>query len=469
MGPIISGNCSRFVLRLALAVSSAGALAGCASSERLAEAFDNPFQSQASAARPAPAQTSAPAALTAPVKAVQSRPLGTPVAPEVPSHQSAAKPSVVARAGSPTSFAGWTAEGGTPITVAPSDSAETLARRYGIPVEALVRTNGFASATEVQPGSRLVVPVYSASLAAANATKPAGTQIAEPVHPVPGGAKAPVPPIKYAAAAQAPQRPATIAAPVGTAPKPASALPGPPKAVVAAPAVGAASGRFGTARQEPAVKVGEGPVVIKPQESMVAVNRKPELLKKVTGSTRPETVQAQPQPQATKSPPATRAEAPKPAKVETALHVEPKRPVQDSPQEPAQEAIKVNVVSEAANPEFRWPAHGRIIQGFKHGGNDGINIAVPEGTSVKAAENGVVAYAGELKGYGNLVMIRHPNGFVSAYANNGGIEVKRGDNVKRGQVIARSGQSGDVSTPQLHFELRKGSTPVDPTQYLAGL
>ena len=124
------------------------------------------------------------------------------------------------------------------------------------------------------------------------------------------------------------------------------------------------------------------------------------------------------------------------------------------------------------NPEFRWPARGRIIQAFKggSGGNDGINIAVPEGTPVKAAEGGVVAYAGsELKGYGNLVLIRHPNGFVSAYANNGTIDVKRGETVKRGQEIAKSGQSGNVSSPQLHFELRKGSTPVDPTQFLAGL
>ena len=95
---------------------------------------------------------------------------------------------------------------------------------------------------------------------------------------------------------------------------------------------------------------------------------------------------------------------------------------------------------------------------------------LPEGTSVRAAENGTVAYAGsELKGYGNLVLIRHPNGFVSAYANNGELDVKRGDMVKRGQVIAKSGQSGNVSSPQLHFELRKGSTPVDPTSYLAGL
>jgi murein DD-endopeptidase MepM/ murein hydrolase activator NlpD len=121
-------------------------------------------------------------------------------------------------------------------------------------------------------------------------------------------------------------------------------------------------------------------------------------------------------------------------------------------------------------PEFRWPARGRIIQGFKAGGNDGINISVPAGTSVRAAENGVVVYSGDgLKGYGNLVLIKHPNGFVTAYGNNGELDVKRGDQVKRGQVIAKSGDTGNVNAPQLHFELRKGSTPVDPTNYLAGL
>ena len=121
-------------------------------------------------------------------------------------------------------------------------------------------------------------------------------------------------------------------------------------------------------------------------------------------------------------------------------------------------------------PEFRWPARGRIIQGFKSGGNDGINISVPAGTSVRAAESGTVVYSGDgLKGYGNLVLIKHPNGFVSAYGNNGELDVKRGEIVKRGQVIAKSGDTGNVNSPQLHFELRKGSTPVDPTSYLAGL
>ena len=124
-------------------------------------------------------------------------------------------------------------------------------------------------------------------------------------------------------------------------------------------------------------------------------------------------------------------------------------------------------------PSFRWPVKGRVIAGFgkRPNGteNDGINLAVPEGTPIKAADDGVVAYAGnELKGYGNLVLIRHANGFVSAYANASELLVKRGDTIKRGQVIAHAGQTGNVTSPQLHFEIRKGSTPVDPAKYLSG-
>ena len=137
-------------------------------------------------------------------------------------------------------------------------------------------------------------------------------------------------------------------------------------------------------------------------------------------------------------------------------------------------AIETPVKTAEAMPSFRWPVRGRVIAGFgnKPNGtqNDGINLAVPEGTPIKAADDGVVAYAGnELKGYGNLVLIRHSSGFVSAYAHASELMVKRGDSIKRGQVIAHAGQTGNVTSPQLHFEIRKGSTPVDPTQYLGGV
>jgi murein DD-endopeptidase MepM/ murein hydrolase activator NlpD len=127
-----------------------------------------------------------------------------------------------------------------------------------------------------------------------------------------------------------------------------------------------------------------------------------------------------------------------------------------------------------ANPQLalRWPLRGKIISGFgpKQNGlkNEGINIAVPEGTNIQAAEGGVVAYAGnELKGYGNLVLIRHEGGYVTAYAHAAKLLVKKGDLVKRGTIIAIAGQTGAVQSPQLHFEVRKGATALDPQKFLA--
>lgn len=168
----------------------------------------------------------------------------------------------------------------------------------------------------------------------------------------------------------------------------------------------------------------------------------------------------------------TTAAAPKPAAV---------APVAAAPAEPKPQTIAAVKPSEtpddirtASGAQFRWPVRGRVISGFgpKPGGqkNEGINVSVPEGTAVKAAEDGVVAYAGsELKGYGNLVLIKHSDGYVTAYAHNSELDVKKGDSVKRGQVIAKAGQTGNVTSPQVHFEIRKGSEPVDPSQYLAGL
>lgn len=131
-------------------------------------------------------------------------------------------------------------------------------------------------------------------------------------------------------------------------------------------------------------------------------------------------------------------------------------------------------VASTGNVQLRWPVIGRVVAGF--GGrpdgthNDGINLSVPLGTDVHAAETGVVAYAGsELKGYGNLILVRHDNGWVTAYAHNEELLVKRGDKVSRGQVIAKAGKTGTVDQPQLHFELRQGSRPVDPTPYMERL
>jgi murein DD-endopeptidase MepM/ murein hydrolase activator NlpD len=173
------------------------------------------------------------------------------------------------------------------------------------------------------------------------------------------------------------------------------------------------------------------------------------------------------------------AEAPR-AKPSVAKPSTPAESVKIAKAEPAQKPATVETTASLPSPEpmnsteFRWPVRGRIVEnyGTQQGGghNDGINIAVPSGTPIKAAENGVVAYAGsELKGYGKLILIRHDNDFVTAYAHNSTINVKRGDKVTRGQVIATAGQSGNVTQPQLHFEIRKGSTPLDPLTHLSGL
>ncbi|HEV2334260.1 MAG TPA: M23 family metallopeptidase [Stellaceae bacterium] len=121
---------------------------------------------------------------------------------------------------------------------------------------------------------------------------------------------------------------------------------------------------------------------------------------------------------------------------------------------------------------FAWPVRGHVLAGYgvtpSGGHNDGINIAAPAGTPVVAVDGGTVAYAGnELRGYGNLVLVKHPSGWITAYAHCQKLLVKRGDTVSRGQEIAKVGSTGGVTEPQLHFELRRGKHAVDPREFLA--
>ena len=148
--------------------------------------------------------------------------------------------------------------------------------------------------------------------------------------------------------------------------------------------------------------------------------------------------------------------------------IDPVEPV-EAKIEPKSKAV--DSVASAGGQKFRWPVKGRVIASYgprsdsTH--NDGVNIAVPMGTEVLAAEQGVVAYAGsELKGYGNLILLRHDSGWVTAYAHNEEILVRRGDKVKRGQAIAKAGKTGTVDQPQVHFELRQGQKPIDPTPHM---
>jgi murein DD-endopeptidase MepM/ murein hydrolase activator NlpD len=147
------------------------------------------------------------------------------------------------------------------------------------------------------------------------------------------------------------------------------------------------------------------------------------------------------------------------------------------PAQPAQKAAAKTLSADTrttdATPMFQWPVHGKILARFGPQPNGeknyGVTIAVPEDTPIKAAEDGVVIYAGNgLKGFGNLVLVRHTNQYVTAYAHAKELRVRRGDQIKRGDVIAASGQTGNVNTPQLYFEVRKSSAPVDPLPLLHG-
>ncbi len=454
----------RVLGRIAVASLLASVLAACSSTtQRFAgDPFGNPFG-------PDPASTGSISA--APSGTVQSQPLSAPppgrvgsapltndprpsLQPLAPARRVTGPPQTpsrrVAPAQAPVSAGagGWTAEGGSPITVNPGDNLQNLATRFGVPPTALLAANGLTSASQITPGSRLVVPVFNSGGQPVAQTAPA--RVAQAIGP------APVPPASVGQpAAQLPAggqarfrlvpgaQPAAqgrVVTPKEAAPNPLATRPLATKPVVAKP-----------------VPVKEA---AKPAASVAA---KPE--PKAAEPARPASGQAAKQQET--PPPATtpeksvaRAEPVKPDKIASVPAAEPQDTASLSSQQKAPGA-----------PEFRWPVRGRIIAGFgAKGGNEGINIAVPEGTPVKAVESGVVAYAGsELKNYGNLVLIRHDDGWVSAYAHNSEITVKRGDKVKRGQTVAKSGQSGNVQAPQVHFELRKGSTPVDPLPYLAGV
>jgi murein DD-endopeptidase MepM/ murein hydrolase activator NlpD len=424
-------NKTRVGTRVALAALLGVWLAGCSSdSTRLSDPFTNPFATASN--DPAPMRRAnvasngsmqsngnfAAAAHSSPV-AVAALPPPTPPATGAIAKSSNAQPI--------TGFGdGWRASGGSAVVVADGENLDAVSRRYGVPSSALLKTNGFTSASQVHGGVHLIIPVYDAASKTASAD---------------GDEKATPRTAKEKAHDKAEKAERTKSEKSKSKDADADAPSHKAKDKLA---------RDKSAHEkEKASDVAEAKPAPSAKPSVTAKAAKPN-----------DTVA-----KADLAPPAS------PAKKKPNV-ADPAPTGSVHPEDVAPSTALTGAQADAAgvSPEFRWPARGRIIQGFKAGGNDGINIAVPEGTSVKAAESGVVAYAGsELKGYGNLVLIRHPNGFVSAYANNGELSVKRGESVKRGQIIAKSGQSGNVSSPQLHFELRKGSTPVDPTSYLAGL
>ncbi|MCZ8098762.1 MAG: peptidoglycan DD-metalloendopeptidase family protein [Burkholderiales bacterium] len=424
-----------------------GLSAACSSDTmRFAETpFSNPFSSSA---RVEPQTTaSVLSAPTAPVQSQALPPVSLVTTSALPPLSAA--PVAVASAapaglpgGRPVSLPGakgWTTQGGSSVTLASGETVKTLSNRYGVPEQAIRAANGLTGSAQPAPGASMIIPVYHTTALDAPAQMPA--PVAAPVRT----AEKPVAPVGSARmqlVKGAQPVATTVSAKATTATSVAAAAP-PVSAATRAAKVEAPKAEV--AKAAPAKTVAVAKVETKP-----------------TPAAQPASVAAKPA--------AVTAPAAKPVQV---AKVEPGAEAVKAPVAPAAttaEPTTTAAISKEAPTDFRWPAKGRVISGFGGKGgasNDGINISLPEGTPVKAAESGTVAYAGsELKGYGNLVLIRHPNGYVTAYAHNGELKVKRGDTVTRGQTIATSGQSGNVSTPQLHFEIRKGSTPVDPLPHL---
>jgi murein DD-endopeptidase MepM/ murein hydrolase activator NlpD len=406
---------SRAIARMLAAALIAAGAAGCSEAKRFGDtALSNPFASRREAAnQAAPAEA-------APLGRVEAQPLGTQSAAPAPLPPTPGPaPSLYSQRDTTGSLAADSpgSSGGITITVAPGDTIGAIARRYRVSSSAIVQANQLTAAASIQAGQRLVIPRHHAgtrSPAAASSTSAAASRGRN----APGGVHVVAPGETLSSVAH---------------------LYGHSRSAIA---------KANNITRDTKLRIGQQLTIPGTKPTRVAAGEAP-----AGGHTPAISAPAHSQP---------------PQRVATA-----EAGVPLAAAEPAVAKIEAPAETASVAGGFRWPVRGRVIAGFgaepngQH--NDGINLAVPEGTSIKAAEEGTVAYAGnELKGYGNLLLVRHTNGFVTAYAHASELLVKRGDQVKRGQIIARAGQTGSVSSPQLHFEIRKGATPVDPMRYLSG-
>jgi murein DD-endopeptidase MepM/ murein hydrolase activator NlpD len=458
---------SRAVVLTALAVG----VAGCSADSTR---FDIPF-----ASRNAPGETTGSVApgQPAPVSRVESTQLPppttsrpTPVATEtgvaggsrgMATYQPApaASPEVTGSVPAPPARKPappppqWTWDGGTAVMVAHGESIDAIARRHGVPASAIMQANRLTAPSILYPGQRLIIPRRQQTAAA----------------------QGPAPVLGAPAARPAAAKPARVTA----GGMPGSGAAAPAQSGVHVVVAGDTLSRISRLYHKPVNEIAKANN-IQPQAMLNIGDRiiiPATRTSSAHGNDAPKEVAvAVPTPPAAPAPKAA-SPAPKPNAAPRQQSASPQPTETASVVTPAAEASapanSVKGASQTAAPTFRWPVHGKVIAGFgpRPNGqqNDGINLAVPENTPVKAAEDGVVAYAGnELKGYGNLVLVRHSNGYVTAYAHAKELLVKRGDPIKRGQVIAKSGQSGNVDAPQLHFEVRKGPTPQDPMPMLGG-
>ena len=362
--------------------------------------------------------------------------------------------------GSAPQSAGWTTTGATRITLGEGETIYNLSKRYGVPASEIMKANGIADASKVPSGQQLLIPIYVYSRQApvsapdnnpkTRASHSSSGLIGEVKHD-----RLPLP-------APAPGREVAV---LPAAPS----LRNQDKQSAADQAVSATASNSGEA--------GGGVYVVKTGDTLSKIARghgvSVDALKSTTNSTGSNIRIGQ-----TLSSPGG-AGSKLNASSTASINTSPAPKAYTPPVAAAGDSVAAKTKGDIASVapaatgigKFRWPARGQVITGFaktENGKrNDGIDISMPTGTPVKAAENGVVIYSGDgLKEYGKTVLIRHDDGLVTVYAHADQLNVSRGDKVTRGQVIASSGMTGVAKTPRLHFEVRKNASPVDPTKYL---
>jgi murein DD-endopeptidase MepM/ murein hydrolase activator NlpD len=366
-----------------------------------------------------------------------------------------------------TSVKGWSSAGGTRVTVKEGETVYNLSRRFGVPADVIMKSNGLTESDGLKAGAKIVIPTY--------------------VYSDRAGVSAPDnnPKTANAKSSRGEQQPTD---PNQQTQQNLAVLPQTPKAKDGSGATTTASADNRNAKPAGTAgtyKVQEGDTLSRiSRNTGVSVTALKEANGLSDGLIRIG--------QTLKIPGAggsTQVASAAPAATDKVVTNATAKPAAAAPgakqaaegekvaaYTPPKKAEKVIQQADETAPDatgigrMRWPVRGRVISQYGKGSgksNDGIDISVPEGTPVKAAENGVVIYAGDgLKEFGNTVLVRHEDGLVTVYGHASTLKVARGDTVKRGQEIAVSGMSGQTDAPKLHFEVRKNSSPVDPSSYL---
>lgn len=433
----------------------------------------DPIRTSNSSARLASAPVSVQRSdLAAPTAAAPSRQREREVAlaQPFPAAPQAEKPRLVAPAapkmtpdslttGTTPKVSGWSATNAPSVTLRPGESVAVLSRRFGVPENEILRVNNLKTASAAKPGQAILIPTFNGG----NAAK-AASQTADLSKPgkMPEPAKTPEQNVAVVPGANS-ARDKTMASADATGKLPAGAGKDPK-----APA-GSYVVKQGDSLAKIAKATGTDIDDLKAANNLSANSLRVGQALKIpsadtikTASIAAEKVDPKPA-QAAPAQQQTASLQPAPYKAPTATQT-------------VDDVEKKSDVSSAA-PEstgigkYRWPVRGQVIAAYganvNGNRNDGIDISVPQGTPIKAAENGVVIYAGNgLKELGNTVLVRHDDGTVTVYGNADTLSVTRGQKIQRGQTVAVSGMSGDVKQPQVHFEVRKDASPVNPMTFL---